>query len=256
MFAEERLEAIEKEVLREGKVKVNELAKKFNVSKATIRRDLTELETIGILKRTHGGAVPQSHTKTELSYLEKEDQLLHEKEKIGKYAAVFIKAGDTIALDSGTTTIQIAKSIDVEDITIITNSIKIANLLSKKKKIEVILTGGLLRQNTLALVGPLAEESVNHFNIDKAFLGANGMTPDKGFTTPNIVEANIKKTFIKNSERVFFVCDHSKLYKKSFAKIAKVSEVDGLITDRIDETTQKEFEKKGLKVLLIPDNFK
>lgn len=256
MFAEERLEAIQKEVLREGKVKVNELANKFNVSKATIRRDLTELETIGILKRTHGGAVPQSHTKTELSYLEKEDQLLDEKEKIGKYAAVFIKAGDTIALDSGTTTIQIAKSIDVEDITIITNSIKIANLLSKKKKIEVILTGGLLRQNTLALVGPLAEETVNHFNIDKAFLGANGMTPDEGFTTPNIVEANIKKTFIKNSERVFFVCDHSKLYIKSFAKIAKVSEVDGLITDKIDEATHKAFERNGGKVLLIPDNFK
>ncbi|HKL42428.1 MAG TPA: DeoR/GlpR family DNA-binding transcription regulator [Clostridia bacterium] len=256
MFAEERLEAIENEVLRKGKVKVNDLAKKFNVSKATIRRDLTELETIGILKRTHGGAVPQSHTKTELSYLEKEDQLLNEKEKIGKYAAVFIKAGDTIALDSGTTTIQIAKSIDVEDITIITNSIKIANLLSKKNKIEVILTGGLLRQNTLALVGPLAEESVNHFNIDKAFLGANGITPDGGFTTPNIVEANIKKTFIKNSERVFFVCDHSKVYKKSFAKIAQMSEVDGLIIDRINEVTLKEFEKKGLNVLLIPDNIK
>src|SRR6056297_636435 len=256
MFAEERLEAIENEVLRKGKVKVNDLAKKFNVSKATIRRDLTELETIGILKRTHGGAVPQSHTKTELSYLEKEDQLLNEKEQIGKYAAVFIKAGDTIALDSGTTTIQIAKSIDVEDITIITNSIKIANLLSKKKNIEVILTGGLLRQNTLALVGPLAEESVNHFNIDKAFLGANGITPDGGFTTPNIVEANIKKTFIKNSERVFFVCDHSKLYKKSFAKIAQMSEVDGLIIDRINEVTLKEFEKKGLNVLLIPDNIK
>jgi len=254
MFAEERLKAIEREVLREGKVKVNDLANKFNVSKATIRRDLTELETIGLLKRTHGGAVPQSHTKTELSYLEKEDQFLSEKEKIGKYAALFIKEGDTIALDSGTTTIQIAKAIDVENITILTNSIKIANLLSKKNKIEVMLTGGQLRQNTLALVGPLAEESVKHFNIDKAFIGANGMTPGEGFTTPNIIEANIKKIFIKHSEKVFFVCDHSKMFKKSFAKIADASEVDGLITDNIDEASQKEFEKRGTKVLVIPDN--
>jgi DeoR family fructose operon transcriptional repressor len=254
MFAEERLEAIEKEAVKEGKVKVNELAEKFNVSKATIRRDLTELETIGILKRTHGGAVPQNHTKTELSYLEKEDQFLNEKEKIGKYAAIFIKAGDTVALDSGTTTIQIAKAIDVENITIITNSIKIANLLSKKDNIEVILTGGLLRQNTLALVGPLAEEAVNHFNIDKAFLGANGMTPDEGFTTPNIVEANIKRSFIKHSEKVFFVCDHSKLNIKSFAKIAKSSEVDGLITDKIDVKSMNAFERNGTKVLIIPEN--
>jgi len=254
MFAEERLKAIEKEVLRQGNVKVNELANKFDVSKATIRRDLTELETMGILKRTHGGAVPQSHTKTELTYLEKEDQFLIEKEKIGKFAAIFIKEGDTIALDSGTTTIQIAKAIDVQNIIIITNSIKIANLLSKKDKIEVVLTGGQLRQNTLALVGPLAEALVNDFNIDKAFLGANGMTPDEGFTTPNLVEANIKKTFIKNSEKVFFVCDHSKLFIKSFAKIARPFEVDGVITDDIDENSLRKFEKNGTKVLIVPKN--
>jgi len=254
MFAEERLKAIEKEVLREGKVKVKELAEKYNVSKATIRRDLTELETIGILKRTHGGAVPQNHTKTELTYIEKEDQYLREKEKIGKFAALFIKEGDTVALDSGTTTYQIAKAIDIENITIVTNSIKIANLLSKNSKINVILTGGHLRQSTLALVGPVAEESLNHFNIDKAFLGANGVTAKDGFTTPNLIEANIKKTFIKKSEKVFFVCDHSKLFKKSFANIANISEVDGLIMDYIDAIDRKDFEKKGMKVLSVPEN--
>lgn len=252
MFAEERLKAIEKEVLREGKVKVKELAEKYNVSKATIRRDLTELETLGILMRTHGGAVPQNHTKTELTYMEKEDKYLSEKERIGKFAALFIKEGDTVALDSGTTTYQIAKAIDIENITIITNSIKIANLLSRRNKIDIILTGGQLRQSTLALVGPVAEESLNHFNIDKAFLGANGMSPEDGFTTPNLIEANIKKTFIKKSETVFFVCDQSKLFRKSFAAIASISEVDALIIDYIEETIAKDFEKKGMKVLSVP----
>lgn len=250
MFAEERKNKIEKEINREGKVKVAELAKKYSVSKATIRRDLTELEALGIVKRTHGGAVAPLHTKAEPTYFEKEDQFAEEKEILGKFAALFIKKGDTVALDSGTTTLQIAKYIDVKDITVITNSIMIARLLTKKEGIEVILTGGDLRPETLALVGPLAEKSLENFNIDKVFLGANGVSEKSGFTTPNVIEASIKKKFIEQSKKVIFVCDASKIGRTSFVKIADLASVDVLIIEKIKESIKKTYENKGLNVFL------
>ncbi|MGM0379852.1 MAG: DeoR/GlpR family DNA-binding transcription regulator [Bacillota bacterium] len=250
MFAEERKNKIEERINKLGKVTVNKLAKKYNVSKATIRRDLSDLEALGILRRTHGGAVKPLHTKSEPTFNEKSDRYFEEKKSIGQYASLFIKDGDTIALDSGTTTLQIAKNISSNNITVITNSIIIARVLSDNENINLIVIGGDLRKQTLALVGPIAENNLKNFNIDKVFLGANGITIEEGFTTPDYTEANIKKVFMERSEKVIFVSDNSKFGKKSFVKISSIKNADVLITDNIDQKLKNDYEKNDIKILV------
>lgn len=250
MFAEERKNKIEERINELGKVTVNTLAKKYNVSKATIRRDLSDLEALGILRRTHGGAVKPLHTKSEPTFNEKADKYFEEKKSIGKYAALFIKDGDTIALDSGTTTLQIAKNIKSQNITVITNSIIIAKVLSDKDSIDLIVIGGDLRKQTLALVGPIAENNLKNFNIDKVFIGANGITVKEGFTTPDYTEANIKKVFMNRSEKIIFVSDDSKFGKKSFVKIASINKADVLITNNINQELKNDFENNDIKILV------
>lgn len=235
MFAEERTIKI-KQLIKNGEsVKVSELAKEFNVSETTIRRDLIKLETSGKIIRTHGGALSSSSANFEPSFLEKQDKFLSEKQHIGKIAATHIVDGDTVILDSGTTTQYIVRYITAKDITIITNSVNLANELSEKKDVEVIVTGGTIRLNTKAMVGPIAENVLKRFKADKLFLGANGVSFESGVTTPNYIEASIKSAMVSSAKKVYLAVDSSKFNSTSLSLICQISNIDYIITDKLPE---------------------
>ncbi|MCB2300551.1 DeoR/GlpR family DNA-binding transcription regulator [Clostridium tagluense] len=250
MFAEERKSKILDILNKDGKVKVCELSQIYEVSEVTIRRDLQELEETELIKRVYGGAVLNDNTKFEPTFSEKIDKFYDEKESVGKLAASMIVDGETIVLDAGTTTLNIARHITAKNITILTNSVDIAFELVKKQNMEVIVTGGTLRWETRALVGPVADSTFENFKVDKAFIGVNGVCIINGLTTPNIIEASTKREMIKIARKIIVVCDHTKFNKVSFAKIVDLDSIDTIITDnKLDDELIEKFEEKDVKVI-------
>lgn len=251
MFATERKRAILDLLEKQGKVKVIELSETFDVSEPTIRRDIKELDEKGMLIRTHGGAIAREEGEHEPSFKEKQDKYYKEKESIGKLAAGLVNEGDIILLDSGTTTLQIAKELIVKNITVVTNSLDIAYELEKKPDVEVVLTGGIMRWNTRAMVGPVADGALEKFHVDIAFMGTNYISIDGGLTTHNMMEANTKSNMINIAKRVFVVCDHTKFDKTTFYRIASLKDLDGVITDRgMTQEMMKRYEQEDLDILI------
>jgi DeoR family transcriptional regulator, fructose operon transcriptional repressor len=250
MFSEERQIRISELLKNKSSIKVNELSNIFNVSESTIRRDLQEMEEKGLLTRTHGGAVSAEKTNFELSFKEKADKRYAEKLNIGKIAAAMIEDGDTIILDSGTTTLQVARYIKAKNITVITNSIDIASELSTRSDIELIVTGGVLRITTRAMVGQITEGALKNFRVDKAFIGSNGISMEEGITTPNIMEAHSKKEMIKAASKVIIVADSSKFNQVSLAVICPVKAVNLIITSsNLNEEVIKEYKEAGVEII-------
>lgn len=251
MFAEERQREIGSILYESGSVKVNELSEHFNVSEATIRRDLQEMDSKKLLKKTHGGAVKIDITNFEPSFMDKKDEKNEEKQTIAKYAASMIKNGDTIILDSGTTTLELAKNIVAEDITVITNSIDIAAELSNNKAIKLILTGGELRCRTRAMVGHICEGMLKDFRVDKAFIGANGVSLAEGVTTPDITEAQTKKAMINSATKVILVVDNSKVEKVCFSVMCPITEVDVIVTSGdVPKEVVNDFIRQGIELIV------
>ena len=250
MFAQERKSKILDSLNKNGKVKVCDLSQIYEVSEVTIRRDLQELEEAELIKRVHGGAVLNDSTKFEPTFSEKIDKFYDEKESVGKLAASMILDGDTVVLDAGTTTLNISRYITAKNITVLTNSVDIAFELAKKQNVEVIVTGGTLRWETRALVGPVADNTFKSFRVDKSFIGANGVCIINGLTTPNIIEANTKREMIKIAKKIIVVCDHTNFSKVSFAKIVDLDSIDIIITDnQLDDEMLEKFKKKDVNII-------
>jgi len=252
LFAEERHKKILKLIEQEASAKVARLSKEFNVSESTIRRDLKSLEEEGLIKRTHGGAVANGHTKFEPSFSEKENKYLKEKERIGKVAADLVNDGDTIILDAGTTTTQIAKNLfNKSELTVITNGVNIAIELVQNDEVDVLLIGGSLKQKTLALVGPVAQQAIKRFKVDKTFVGVNGITVKDGLTTPDIEEAEIKRMMINSAKEVTVVADHSKFGEVTFTSICSINKINRIITDKeISNRVLDEYKRLDMEVNL------
>lgn len=250
MFAEERKSKILDSLNKYGKAKVCDLSQRYEVSEVTIRRDLQELEEDELIKRVHGGAILNRNTKFEPTFSEKIDKFYDEKESVGRLAASLIADGDTIAIDAGTTTLSIAKYIIAKDITVLTNSVDVAYELSKKRDVEVIVTGGTLRWETRAMVGPVADNTLKNFRVDKAFMGSNGVCIINGLTTPNIIEASTKREMIRIAKQTILLCDHTKFGTVYFAKIVDLDSVDIIITDnQLDNELLEKFEEKDIKIM-------
>lgn len=251
VFAEERRQKIA-EMIKSGKsTTVAELAKFFDISESTIRRDLQFLEDQGYIQRTHGGAIDIARSHYEPTIFEKEALEASSKQEIGVLAAQLVKEGDTILLDSGTTTLIVAKNLKGKNlrITVLTNSPVIALELSTEEQMEVVLIGGILRKATRALVGPMAERSLTEFRVDKAFMGANGITL-YGVTTPDITEAGTKRAMVQIASEVYVVADHTKFGVSTFVKFADLQDVVAIITDReIDRGQVAAFEEQGVEII-------
>ena len=251
MFVEERKQRILTALHRTPAVRVAELSRTLRVSTASIRRDLADLERAGLLKRTHGGAVTPRLAALEPSLAEKEDQHHAEKAAIAALAVGLIEQGDTILLDSGSTTRQIARELrHHRDVIVVTNALNIAWELASSD-LEVVLTGGQLRRGILSQVGPLADQAIASLHVDKLFLAANGIDLEKGVTTPSLIEAETKRTMVGRATRVILVADHTKFGRVTFSRICSLGEVHDLVTDdRLPASTAKTIADLGVRVHL------
>ncbi len=242
------------ELLREqGRVVVDALATRFGTSQVTIRADLSALESAGVLTRTHGGALQREETDEPLGV----KQLQHhaEKARIAQAAVALINDGDTIILDSGTTTAEIARAIrkaELKSINVITNALNLAALLMDIPAVRLIVPGGILRRESNSLSGPMAEAALANLQADRLYLGADGLDPEIGVMTPHLQEAELNAKMIRISRQVVVVADSSKLIRRNIALIAKVEQIHMLITDRAAPAEAvEELRRRGVEVRLV-----
>ena len=253
MFSQLRRKGILELVNRNGIATVAELCERFNVSPATIRNDLQALEKAGQLERTHGGAITAEKTAYEPNTFQKEVRNAEEKARIAQAAFQYIHPGDAIALDSGTTTFQLAKLFNrIERLTVVTYDLQIAAWLECNTNVSIIMIGGAVRRHFHCTAGQAAIESLSRLRVDKAFLAANGASIVEGLSTPNIDMAGIKSTLIARSDKRFLLCDHTKLDRNAFATFAPITAVNALITDKqADPTFVEDARGLGLDVQLV-----
>jgi DeoR family transcriptional regulator of aga operon len=242
------------EIELKGQVSVSELSKMYDISEVTIRNDLGHLEKQNMLIRARGGAIKIKFHRMGIdpSISDKEKEFLKEKQRIAKAALRLIEDGDTIVLDSGSTTTEIAKGMGhFKNLTIITNALNIASILSEYEGVNIFMPGGSLRKKSLSLVGVLADESFEKFYCDKLFLGADGFDTAHGLSTPNSEEAHLNQIMIKIAKKVIVVADSRKFERRRFAFIGPISNVDTVITDSdIKEEDKNRLEKNGVEVII------
>ncbi|GAB6876904.1 DeoR/GlpR family DNA-binding transcription regulator [Thermaerobacter litoralis] len=254
MFAEQRRRQIIALLTSDRAVSVTELAARFGVSESTIRRDLREMEELGLVERTHGGAVLPDLRRYEPAFHQKEAERRAEKDAIARMAAQLVETGDTIILDSGTTTLALARLLrSCTDLTVVTNSIVIAGELAAAPGVEVVVTGGTVKGRTMALVGAEVVRFLSRVNVDRVFLGINGIDLEAGLTTPTLAEAETKRAMMRAAREVVLLADHSKLGRVTFAHVADLKEVDRLITDSgAPPQFVSQLRESGLEVHVAP----
>jgi len=253
LLIEERRRRICELLRAEGRVTVDALAARFGTSQVTIRADLSMLESAGALTRTHGGALNIPDTDEPLDV----KQLQHRAEKlrIAEAAARLIGDGETIVLDSGTTTAEIARRIrtlELNSVNVITNALNIAALLIDLPSVRLIMPGGILRRESNSLSGHMAEAALANLQADRLYLGADGVDPQIGVMTPHLLEAQLNAKMIHISRQVVVVADSSKFMRRNISLIAKVEQIHMLITDRAAPAEAvEELRQRGVEVRLV-----
>jgi DeoR family transcriptional regulator of aga operon len=240
---------------QDGQATVAELAKLFSISAVTARGDLDALASMGTLVRSHGGAVKRLDNAQDYPLRTKEALHRDEKCRIGRAAAEYVGNGETIILDSGTTTVEIArhlKIIKTQSVTVITNALNIAVELTDAPNISLIMVGGLLRPLSCSFVGPQAEAMMNEFHADKLFLAVDGFDLETGPSTPDVLEAQLNNTMMKAAKEVTVVADFSKLGRRAISKIGPFEKIHRLITDKGAPAEFTEaLRQKGIEVIEV-----
>ncbi|AZT90937.1 DeoR/GlpR transcriptional regulator [Caldicellulosiruptor changbaiensis] len=240
MLAIERRQKIMAMLNENKSVLVPELAKLFNVTEETIRRDLEKLEKEGLLKRTYGGAVLVENYNVDIPFEFRNATNIEGKKQIALTLIKYIEDGDTLVMDSSTSALQVAKLLKTKKkITVITNSEQIVNELKVFEDIKVISTGGTLRNRSLSLVGPIAENTLKSLNANKAIISCKGFDIEKGFTESNELEAQVKKMMIEIADQVYMIADHTKMNKTALVNIATLDDVDFIFTDKVLPPSQE-----------------
>ncbi|CRK85006.1 DeoR/GlpR family DNA-binding transcription regulator [Neobacillus massiliamazoniensis] len=238
ILPEERKNEILNKLKRAGKVTVTDLAKQFNISEETIRRDLTILEEKGSLKKVYGGAIATIFQFGEPPFSQRTTVNHTEKIKIGKKAAELISDGDVIVIDVGTTTVEFAHFIqNKKNITILTNSIPVSTVLTEslnqnKFTGEILLLGGQIDPKQQSVSGRLTEQMLNEFNIDKAFISAGGVSIQNGVSNYHLNESLVSRIMVDVSKQIILLADHSKLGVDTFCKICPLEKVDMIVCDQ------------------------
>jgi DeoR family transcriptional regulator of aga operon len=237
-----------------GEVFVEDLVERFKVSGVTVRNDLDQLEQKNLLIRARGGAIKmETGVAIDQRVVDKNRINFQEKSRIGRKASQLVVESDTIIIDSGSTTAEMVRNLpELQDLTVITNAMNIANQLITRPNINVIIPGGYLRKNSLSLVGPQAEKSLRNFNVDKAFLGVDGFDTKHGIYTPNVEEARLNEIMIEISKEVILLADSSKFTRRSFAFICSIDQINKVITDNgIKPDDKKRLEDAGVQVIIL-----
>jgi DeoR/GlpR family transcriptional regulator of sugar metabolism len=240
LLAEQRRALILDEVRRRGGVRVNELTRRLGVSDMTVRRDLDALARQGVVEKVHGGAVPLVEASTHEPGFEAKSGLeLTAKEDIARAAAELVAPGTAIALSGGTTTYALAQHLlDVPDLTVVTNSVRVADVFHAAQRVSgqrqgaatVVLTGGV-RTPSDSLVGPVADQAIAALHFDVLFLGVHGISVEAGLSTPNLAEAETNRRLVQSARRVVVVADHTKWGTVGLSSFAALEQVDTLVTD-------------------------
>jgi len=254
MLKSELNKRILQQLLRDGEVTVLQLAEHLKTSTITVRRELTDLEGAGLLRRTHGGAIlvePMLYEPFRYlsSFVGQEQFHAAEKRRIGLAAAEIVRDGETIALGAGTTTTQVGRSLrHRKGITVVTNAPNIAMELSHRANLRIIVTGGSMSSDSFALTGSSGIAAVGDMFYDKAFIGVDGIHPDLGLTTNCPDQAPVHRAMIRQSRQRIVVADHSKIGNVGTALIAPITNVDLIITDDSASHKLSEFSANVLRV--------
>ncbi|KQL45853.1 transcriptional regulator [Brevibacillus choshinensis] len=249
MLATERHSKILANVNKEKTVTVAELSKLLDVSEVTIRKDLIKLEQEGLLSRVHGGASIANFLPVERSFIEKQAERMEEKARIARQALRHVQPGDTLILGAGTTTMELAKLLgEVAELTVVTNAVNVAMELNSHVVHHVILIGGEMRAKSFALVGTVAEDNLKKLSVYKCFIGADGIHEQDGFSTLSLAESKVNRVMMERSRKVYVLADHTKFGESHFSSFADLSDVDRIITDRLDIQTQASFLELGVKI--------
>jgi DeoR/GlpR family transcriptional regulator of sugar metabolism len=252
MLPLQRREKILEMIKEDGHAKVLQLSKIFKVTEVTIRQDLEKLEADGFIEREHGGAYLKNvgiHAKNIL--LQNQENLV-EKAAIAQKAIEFIYNGDTIILDSGSTTTEIAKLVSgFKNLTVITNSLNIALILGADPEVNLVVTGGEFKAPTLSLTGQKAADFFENLHVDKLFLATAGITLKSGLTYPSISDICVKRAMIESANEVYLVADSTKIGRSSFASLGAISLIDFLITDsKINEDDIAMLKRHDIKLVI------
>lgn len=250
MFAHERRQEIVARARREGRVTVTDLAQALSVTTETIRRDLGQLESAGYVRRVYGGAISIERETLEPAVLERSLSMVAEKGAIARRALAEMPESGAVFLDAGTTTGALADLMtSAPGLTVVTHSLTIALTLAGRPGLDTLMLGGEVRGTTLATVGPWAAEQLRSLAVDVAFVATNGISVERGLTTPNHVEAQIKRLIVRSARRVVLLADHTKLGRDHFESFAALSDVELLITDAgFPVDREAELTAAGLRV--------
>ncbi|MFC6976900.1 HTH-type transcriptional regulator GlpR [Halomicroarcula sp. GCM10025709] len=250
MLPEERKQEIVGYVERQDGASVSELADELRVSESTIRRDLTELNQDGLVRRSHGGALPAAHVASEPSFAQRSVQNLDAKRLIAERAVKEITDGDVVFFDSGTTVLEVAKAAPKDgSFTAVTNSIELGfELGTGDGRLKV--TGGNQRNKSRSLVGPVGERFLRSHHFDLLFLGTNSIDLDAGLSTPNEPEGRMKQLMVDQSERVVLLADGSKFGRRSYVQFAPLTAIDTLVTEaRLADERRRALRDRSIEVV-------
>lgn len=250
MIAAERRARIKRVLMEKRYIKVAELTRLFDVSDETIRRDLDELEKQGILKKNYGGAELVEDSYVVPPFRIRNEENMDVKLQVGKKVSELITDDTFVILDAGSTTLCVARALRDKRLSVLTNDLNIAYELSGVQNINVFLTGGMLKKENNSLIGPEAIRSIATYNASVAIIGTGGMTFNKGFTTGDTFEAEVKRAMMASADRVMIVADASKINKKAMVTFADLSEADDVVIGgQADEDFTAGLADMGINVI-------
>ena len=250
MDQEFRKRHILEELEKNGVVTLQELVEQFKVSEMTVRRDLTELERQGFLIRKYGGAVKTEAVDSLFSFNRRMERNGGQKELICSTAAGFIEDGDIIFIDCGTTLFRLAHFIRKRRIRVITNSLPVVSELLNDPLVRLSFVGGDIDNDRQASYGRIAERNISEFSADKAFIGMDGVSLANGLSSFDEKEGMVTKRMAEHADRVYLLCDSSKIEKDSYFRFAPITLVDTMITDtRISEELIRMYREKGVEII-------
>lgn len=249
MLAAERHRIIIEKIEQSGAVKVSELSEQFQVTEKTVREDLEKLEEKGLLKRTHGGAVLEHGDENSLLPLQfPNSKHGREKAAIAELALSCIEENDIIALDAGSSTLELAKLLPNKPVTVLTNDLLIIRELAAKDQVRLVVPGGY-RHNNL-LIGEESHEWIKRLNVHKLFLSTTGVHLEYGLTIFTEELTKLKRLYMDNAKKVYCLADHNKFDKGALITFAELKEIDFIITDEgIDPDVEAKYEAHGLRMM-------
>jgi DeoR family transcriptional regulator, aga operon transcriptional repressor len=237
---------------QQGRLSVAEIVAQFSISEATARRDLETLAARGKAQRVHGGVIAVEQAPPELPILERENEQADEKARIGRAAASLVANNETVFLGSGTTVLEIARHLrDHKNLTVITNSLPVLNILAGNQEITVVSLGGMLRESELSFIGHITEQALVEVRADKVFMGTRGVSLEHGLTNDYLQETLTDRAILKSGRDVIIVADHTKVNRVATVLLAPLTSMYTFVTDaKADKKFVQALKRQGIQILL------